>query len=51
MFVYFVMGAAGMWMISHPWEDKSSVLGLMAISTSAAVLISFHFLYAGKGRE
>ncbi|MGE0084199.1 MAG: multidrug effflux MFS transporter [Desulfococcaceae bacterium] len=51
MFVYFVMGAAGMWMISHPWADKSYVLGLMAVSTSAAVLISFHFLYAGKAKS
>ncbi len=51
MFVYFVMGAGGMWMISHSWEDKAFVLGLMAVSTSAAVLISFHFLYAGKGRK
>jgi len=49
MFIYFMMGAAGMWMISHPWEDKAFVLGLMAVSTSAAVLISFCFLYGRKG--
>ncbi|MEZ4528578.1 MAG: multidrug effflux MFS transporter [Desulfobacterales bacterium] len=51
MFVYFVMGAGGMWMISHPWADKPFVLGVMAVSTSAAVLLSFHFLYAGKGKS
>lgn len=38
MFVYFIVGAGSMWLISQDWPDKVRVVGLLAVGAGGVVL-------------
>ncbi|MPM49205.1 Bicyclomycin resistance protein [bioreactor metagenome] len=44
IFSYFTLGAVGMWFISLEWADKIPVLGTIALSCGAMVLVAWFVL-------
>ncbi|NLZ16218.1 MAG: multidrug effflux MFS transporter [Desulfobulbaceae bacterium] len=53
VFFYFVVGASGIWIFSHDWQDKQQVLALMVllVATVALFLWFLHAILPGPGSE
>ncbi|MDW7732302.1 MAG: multidrug effflux MFS transporter [Methanolobus sp.] len=52
IFTYFTLGAVGMWLVSQEWMDRIQVLGAIALSCGALVLVAWMVLQKksiGKG--
>ena len=45
VFFYFVVGASGIWIFSHGWQDKQQVLAIMTILV-ASIALFLWFLHA-----
>jgi DHA1 family bicyclomycin/chloramphenicol resistance-like MFS transporter len=41
IFTYFTLGAVGMWMVSQDWMDRIQMLGTIALSCGALVLVAW----------
>lgn len=41
IFTYFTLGAVGMWMVSQDWLDRIHILGTIALSCGAIVLVAW----------
>ncbi|MCQ6962526.1 multidrug effflux MFS transporter [Methanolobus chelungpuianus] len=44
IFTYFTLGAVGMWLVSQDWTDRIRILGAIALSCGALVLVAWMIL-------
>lgn len=44
IFTYFTLGAVGMWLVSRDWTDRIQILGTIALSCGAVVLVAWIIL-------
>jgi len=48
IFIFFILGAFSMWLISFDWSDKIEVIGIMAAGVGAIVLTLWSLLSHGR---
>ncbi len=50
IFIYFILGAFSMWLISLNWPDKIRIIGLLGIGSSGVVLLLW-LLFGNKAKH
>ncbi len=51
VFIYFMLGAFSMWLISLDWPDKIGIIGLMAAANGGGVLLVWLGMLRGAARR